>query len=216
MSAEDFSNDSDDYLSHGEAIEMSLYHIDESNTMINDVNIDYVFNKLIFTKFAGVPIAPDEFNFYKKHVKINKVTHALLHTYYSKYFGDSSAIQQLTLEQTIYLLVVLKKFLQMKGMVYLPQICTATIKGKFKENPIKNCKFVEKFTTTNAYPDVKEKYKYVFEAYPKDDPLTKLISTMINSTFIWVDPDIEPESEKTEYIPMDELIEEYQQFLLIA
>ena len=216
LSAEDFSNDSDDYLSHGEAIEMSLYHIDESNTMINDVNIDYVFNKLIFTKFAGVPITPDEFNFYKKHVKINKVTHALLHTYYSKYFGDSSAIQQLTLEQTIYLLVVLKKFLQMKGMVYLPQICTATIKGKFKENPIKNCKFVEKFTTTNAYPDVKEKYKYVFEAYPKDDPLTKLISTMINSTFIWVDPDIEPESEKTEYIPMDELIEEYQQFLLIA
>ena len=216
ISAEDFNNDSDDYLSHGEAIEMALYHIDESNTIINNVNIDYVFNNLIFTKFAGVPVMPDEITFYRKNVKINKVTHALLHTYYSKFFGDSSAIQQLSLDQTIYLLVVLKKYLQMKGMVYLPQICTATLRGKFKENPIKNCKFVEKFTTSNSYQDIKEKYKYVFAAYPKDDPVTKLISTMINSTFVWVDPEIPLDAEATENIPMDDLIEEYLQFLLIA
>ena len=69
-------------------------------------------------------------------------------------------------------------------MVILPQLCTATMRGKFKENMIKNSKFTEKFQTSDVYQQiVKTKFRYVSAINPKEDILIKRLSTIINSDF---------------------------------
>lgn len=187
----DDGGDSDDYLSQVESLEMLVYRIDESNIIINEVNTESVMND-IEEKF-NIDIPDDEFNFYLMNIKINSMTQLLLHTFYSRYFKYTNAIYSLNRRQTVLLLVYMKKFLQLKGMHLLPQLCTAQIRGKFKDNIIKNTKFIEKFSTSSVYQNIiQNKFKYIRELNPKEDPIIKRLSTIINSTFELVDynPDV--------------------------
>lgn len=187
----DDGGDSDDYLSQVESLEMLVYRIDESNIIINEVNTDLVMQE-IREKF-NIDIPQDEFDFYFDNIKINPMTQLLTHTFYSRYFKYTNAIYSLNRSQTVLLLIYMKKFLQLKGMYLLPQLCTAQIRGKFKDNIIKNTKFVEKFSTSSVYQNIiQSKFRYIMELNPKEDPIIKKLSTIINSTFELVDynPDI--------------------------
>lgn len=209
----DFRESDDDYLSHSEALEMMTYRVDESNMILNDVNIKRVYAKLL--KQFDIPIGEDEMEFYWETIKFNPLSQMILHTFYSKFFDDSVSIQLLSREQSITLLILLKKFLQLKGHVVLPQICTARLKGKYKESVIKNCKFIEKYKTSDIYPEIEEKFKYAREV-SNEPPDIIMLSTMINSSFTWVDYDPEVNGMVVEDLPMDTLIAEFQEFMLIV
>ena len=214
VSSEEYTNDSDDFLTHAESLEMSMYRIDESNIIINDINIDFGL-KDIQSRF-NIEISEDEFRFYMDNLKINSLTQTLMHAFYSRYFKDSTAVQLLTKEQAVYLIVLLKKFLQLTGMTILPQIITATVQGRFKENIIKNYKFMEKCKTSAVYINVIEnKFRFVREINPKEDPIIKLLSTIINSSFTWVDTDPEINGRTCEDITNDIIIDEFLYFLSI-
>ena len=215
IEADNGGSDSDDYLSHAESIEMSIYRIDESNQLINDVNISKVISE-ISRRFNVGKIEFEEFDFYRTNCRINSLTQMLIHAFYSRFFHDSSAIYMLTLDETIRLLIIMKKYLIAKGMTILPQVCTAKVRGKFKENLIKNTKFLEKFQTSSVYKNIIEKkFKYIKELNPKEDPIIKRLSTIINSSFELVDIDEEVNGYTIEDMPMDKIIDEFLVFLSI-
>lgn len=214
ISAEDLTNESDDYLSHAEAMEMANYKIDESNSIINDINNANVLEDL--KRRFNVPVTEEELDFYSKNCNLNQITQFLLHSFYSKYFKSSEAIYILNRKDTILLLVMMKKYLHLKGMVLLSQICTANVKGKFKENIIKNSKFIEKMKATSVYQNIiQTKFRYLYELDPKDDKILRKLSTIINSTFIFVDFD--PSINGIEYndINTDVIVDEFLLFLSI-
>ena len=181
--------------------------------ILSDFNIKNFYNQILHQFNVG--IKDDELEFYKEMIKFNPLSQKILHTFYSKFFDDSASIQLLTREQSVTLLVILKKFLQLKGQVILPQICTAQLKGKYKENVIKNCKFVEKYKTSDLYPHIEEKFKYAREV-STEDPVIMMLSTMINSSFTWVDYDPEINGRVEDDLPMDLLISEFMEFMLIV
>lgn len=207
-------SDSDDYLTHAESLEMSIYRIDESNQMINDVNNELVLKK-IYDRFA-FDIPDDELEFYYTHCKINNLMQYFLHTFYSGFFHSSTAIQTISRRDTIKLLVILKKYLQASNMVLLPQLVTATVRGRFKENMIKNTRFQEKYESSDVYKNVVEKkFRYISEIAPKENPIQKKLSTIINSTFTLVDYDEEINGRILTDIPVDTIMDEYYTFLSI-
>ena len=214
LSSEDQQKDSDDFLSHAEAIEMSMYRIDESNSIITKINSEKVMKNI--RRNFNIPISDEEFDFYMTNIKLNPLIQRLLHMFYTNYFHDTTAINLLPRREIVYLTIILKKFLQLKGMTVLPQICTATVRGKFKENAIKNRRFNEKYENSTHFQNVlKEKFAYVEQLNPKDSPTRKLLSTIINSTFIWVDPNEEINGKENDDVDIDIIIDEFESFLLI-
>ncbi len=215
ISAEETQKDSDDFLSHAEALEMSIYRIDEFVALVNDANIERTIED-IFNRFKAIRITYDEFDFYYKNVHLNQISQMMLHAYYSEFFKDSYAVNLVTRKQAIWLLLILKKYLQLKGMVLLPQLCTASVRGKFKENVIKNRKFIEKLETSPVYIDILDnKYKYIAELGLKNPPIQQKLSTIINSSFIYVDYDPAINGKCEDDIDTDTIIDEFLTFLSI-
>lgn len=214
IGGEESSSDSDDYFSHIESLEMSIYRLDESNMMINDVNNKKVLNQ-IHEKF-NIVIDEDELDFYKTNCKLNAVSQFLLHSFYSRYFDSSYSLYTLNKHDTFVLLLYMKKFLELKGMVILPQICTARVHGKFKENSIKNAKFLEKIISSSVYDNIiSNKFKYIRELSIKEDPIIKKLSTIINSAFIFVDYNEEINGIDYIDVNVDIITDEFLLFLSI-
>lgn len=212
---EDEDSDSDDYLSHLETLEMQISRVDESNQLVNETNTKQVMAE-IAQRFR-IDIAEDEFDFYFEHMRFNSLTQTLLHAFFSKYFNDSNAIRLLEKRSAVELAVYMKRFLQLRGMIILPQICTAKVSGKFKDTCIKNAKFLEKFTTSSVYQHIiSEKYRYIAQLELKEDPIVKMLSTILNSTFEFVDPDPEINGRICDNINLDIMVSELMLFLSIC
>lgn len=214
ISSDDNMSDNDDYLSHTEALEMSVYRIDESNAMINNVNSKKVMQSI--QERFNIKISKEEFQFYYDNCVINSITQFLLHSFYAPKFKNTYAIYAINRADTIKLIIYMKKFLQLKGMTILPQIVTARVKGKFKENAIKNSKFVEKFKTSSVVQNIiNTKFRYIKELNSKDDPIDKKLSTIINSTFELVDYNQDINGLVYSDINIDVIIDEFSLFLSI-
>lgn len=214
IDADSGGSDSDDYLTHAESLEMSIYRIDESNQIVNDVNNEVVLKK-IYDRFQ-FEISDKEFDFYNENIKLNNLMQYFLHTFYSGFFHSSTAIQTISRRDTIRLLIILKKYLQAARMTILPQLITATVRGKFKENMIKNTRFQEKFESSDVYQSViHDKFRFINEIAPKENPIQKRLSTIINSSFILVDFDPEINGRVLMDVPIDTTVDEYYTFLSI-
>ena len=208
-------NDSDDYLSHQETLEMQISRIDESNQLINEVNTEYVMNEI--RQRFNVNVTQEEIDFYFKNMKLNSLTQTLLHAFFSKYFHDTNAIRLLEKRYAVELAIYMKKYFQLRGMQLFPQICTAQVMGKFKDTCIKNVKFLEKFRESSIYTGIlKTKYRYIAELRLKEDPIIKLLSTMLNSTFVLVDTNPDINGRVADNFNPDILSSEFMLFLSIC
>lgn len=212
---EDEDSDSDDYLSHQETMEMQISRVDESNQLINETNTKQVMAEI--AQRYHISIDEEEFDFYFQNMKFNSLTQTILHAFFSKYFNDTNAIRLLDKKNAVELAIYLKRFLQLRGMIILPQIVTAKVKGKFKDTCIKNTKFLEKFTTSSVYQHIiSEKYRYIKELNLKEDPIVKMLSTMLNSSFEFVDMDPEINGKTCDNINPDMMVNELMLFLSIC
>lgn len=208
--------DSDDYLSNAETLEMSIYRVDESNAIVNEVNSGFVMES-IRQRFQNIRPSDEEMQFYQEHVSLNSMSQQLMHIFYTRFFTDTNAVRGLNRTDSIELLVYMKKYLQLRGMVLLPQICTAKVRGKFRDSMIKNSKFVEKFATSSVYQRiVSDKYRFVAEINPKEDPIIKSLSTIINSKFEFVDMDETINGFVCSDIDTDTIVDEYMLLLSIC
>ena len=101
-------------------------------------------------------------------------------------------------------------------MYHLAQVCTAQVFRKYKENLIKNGKYVERITSSQIYKEViSKKYSYLMELGMKENPILTTFSNIINSTFTLVDYEPEINGYKLEHIDHDAIADEYLLFLSI-
>lgn len=208
-------SDSDDYLSHVETLEMQISRVDESNQLVNETNTAQVMDE-IRQRFR-IEIPQSEIDFYFENMRFNSLTQCLLHAFFSKYFNDTNAIRLLDKRNAVELAIYMKKYLSLRGMLILPQICTAKVSGKFRDTCIKNAKFLEKFTTSSVYQHIiSEKYRYIAELGLKEDPIVKNLSTMLNSSFEFADPDPEINGRICDNLNADLLVSDYMLFLSIC
>lgn len=211
----DTSKDSDDSLSHAEALEMASYTRDASSIMISDCNRKKVM-KIIDADYSGFHITDDEINYYMDKCKLNEVNMFLLNSFYSTKFKDSYAIFSLNKLETTKLIIYMKKYLEYHKMPVLAQILSAEITGKYKINIIKNNKFLESIYTSNIYTDIiANKFEYIAELNPKENPILKYLSTIINCEFTLVDPNPEIEGTKITDIANSDVATEFLLFLSI-
>jgi hypothetical protein len=211
---DDDSSGDTEYMSRAEAMEMSSYFMDESSLLINDVNSTKVMAE-IKEKF-NIPISKEKFDFYMTHCKFTYINQELLRCFFTKYFHDSFALKGLNKRDLMTLTIILKEYLQMNNMYLLSQLLTANIMGKYRESPIRNNKFKEKLETHDMYLNVvKPKFKYIYELGMKEDKIKKLLSIMINSSFVCVDFNEQINGLEVDNVSIDQLNNEFCQFLSI-
>lgn len=207
--------DDSERLSHAEAIEMSVYRIDESNALINEVNANEVLKSI--RKRFNVGFEEGELDFYYDNIRISPITKLLVEKFYSRFFHDPNAALNLERPVIIELIVRLKKYLLLRGMSLLPQLCTAKVRGKYRENTIKNSKFNAKVTSSNIWNNIIEKeYTYIEEISPKDNLLLKRFSVLINCQYEFVDFNGPDDGIIFDDLDQDQLIAEFSLFLSIT
>lgn len=215
IDSEETSKDSDESLSHAEALEQANYKRDESSVMIADVNTTYMVGQLKKWYYA-FDISEEEFQFYYKNFRPNAINRFLFENFYAGKFKDPYATANINREDTVYLLICMKKIFQYYSMFHFAQLTTAIVFGKYKENVIKNARFLEKVTSSQIYQDIiAKKYSNLMELGMKDNPLLKPLSTIINSTYTLVDFDPEMNGKHIENIDQTEVANDYIRFLSI-
>ena len=215
IDSEETSKDSDESLSHAEAMEMAMYKRDESAAMIADINSDYVM-KDIRKWYKAFNISEEEFNFYYENFYPNEINQSLFNDFYAGKFKDPYAVTNLNRADTVYLLICMKKAFQTYKMYHLAQACTAKVFKKYKENVIKNSKYMEEITTSDIYKEiVSKKYSYIMELGMKDNPLLKTLASIVNSTFTLVDYDKSINEYQLEHLDRAAIANEYLLFLSI-
>lgn len=213
----DTSKDSDDHLSHAESIEMAAYKIDESNSIINDTNTERVMALLLeHAKVLHVDVDSEEFQFYYDNMRFTEVSDTLFHEFYSKYFHDVYATYGLSRRDRVLLQLYMKKYFERSQMPIIAQMCTAKVRGKYKENIVKNAKFIEKMSSHPVYEQIlSTKFKYLRELDQKVDPILKKLSGIINCTFEFVDFDPEINGMVMDDVDIDQIIQEFLLFLTL-
>ena len=211
---DDDSSGDTEYMSRAEAMEMASYFMDESTLLINDVNNTRVMAE-IKEKF-NIPISKEKLDFYMNNCTFTYINQELLRCFFTKYFHDSFALKGLNKRDLMILTIILKEYLQMNNMYLLSQFITANIMGKYRESPIRNNKFKEKLETHDMYLNVvKPKFKYIYELGMKEDKIRKILSIMINSSFVCVDINPQINGLEVDNVSIDQLNNEFCQFLSI-
>jgi len=198
-------------LSGLDKLEMNSYKIDESLVILSNINIKNTIKMI--KKSMNIDIPKEEIEFYKKHHKINKFQVQLVYYYYAKYFGGYRDLNLLTRKQYLKLLVLLKRRLQLQGLVYLPEILTGNVE-KLNKRTIQNQKFLMKIENSAIYQTlVNEKFS-TLEELKKSNLILNLLSTIINTTFTIVDYDNDDKlGDKLEVHNPDILSDEFLNFL---
>ena len=215
IDSEETSKDSDESLSHAEAMEMAMYKRDESAAMVADINSEYVMTQ-IKKWYKAFDISEAEFEFYYNNFYPNEINQSLFNDFYAGKFKDPFAVNNLNKHDTVFLLLCMKKVFQSYKMYHLAQLCTAQIFKKYKENIIKNGKYMDRIVSSKVYQEiVSRKYSNLMELGLKENPILKTLGTVINSTFTLVDYDPDINGYKLEHLDQDAIADEYLLFLSI-
>ena len=215
IDSDDSSKDSDESLSHAEALEMTTYKRDESAAMIADINSDYVMKQLR-EWYKAFQISDEEFNFYYRNFYPNDVNQFLFNNFYAAKFRDPYAVANLNRENIVYLLICLKKVFIHYKMYHLAALCTAQQFARYKENLIKNTKFMDEITNSQEWKQIiVPKYANLMELEMKDNPLLKMLCTMINSAYVLVDYDPTINGYNLDHLDRAAISHEYLVFLSI-
>ena len=164
---------------------MNSTKMDESSVILSDINIKKTIDRIV--KSMHIKIDKEEIEYYKENVKITKFQTQLVFYYYAKYFNGYRDLLMLNRMQYLTLLVVLKKRLQAQNYVFLPQILTSNIESKLNSRTIRNDKFLTKIKTSSIYQTLIEDKYSTLEDAGKDDLILNILSTLINTTFTFVD-----------------------------
>lgn len=213
IDSDDASRDSDESLSHAEALEMQTYKRDESGAMIMDINTEFVMNKLR-SWYSAFKISDEELQFYYDNYRPSEISEHLFNNFYASKFKDPFATANLNRQDTIYLLICMKKILQRYKMPYLAQICTAQIFGKYKKSLIKDAKSTDSFVESEMYQEViSKKFANLMELPVRENPILQMRINIINSNYVLLDMDPKINGYHLEHIDVSAVSSEYLAFL---
>lgn len=190
---------------------MNSAKIDESLIILSSINIKKTIKKI--KKKINIKIPKEELEFYKRNYKFNKFQVQLVYYSYAKYFGGYRDLNMLTREQYLELLILLKRKLQIQGNIYLPQLLSGNVESKLNTRTIQNTKFLMKIENSSLYQVlVNEKFSTLNELN-KSNLILNLLSTLINTTFSFVDYDNPEKMGEVIEVNTDVLSDEFLNFL---
>lgn len=198
-------------LSSLDKLEMNNTKIDESMIVLSKINIKKTIKRI--KRQLRINIGEDEIEFYMEHMKINPISKNLVYYFYAKYFGGYRDLNSITLRQYIELMILMKRVLEAREDVYLPQIISANINGKINSRTIHNSKFLTRIQQSSVYKNlVKNKYS-TLAGIGKSDIIINLLSVLINTSFTYCDYDVMEDTGKTIEINADYLSQEFLDFI---
>lgn len=198
-------------LSGIDKLEMNSTKLDESTVILSSINIKKTIKRI--KKSMHVDITKEEIEFYKNNLKITKFQSQLVFYYYAKYFGGYRDMNLLNRTQYLKLLIILKKRLQYQKFVYLPQVLTANIENRLNSRTIRNDKFLTKIGSSSIYKSiVADKYS-MLDDLNKPDLIINLLSTILNTTFTFVDYEHPDMTGKVIEVDQDAVSDEFLNFL---
>lgn len=172
-------------LSGLDKLEMNSSKIDESIVILSNINIKKTIKRI--NKKMHMEITDEELDFYRNNLKITRFQSQLVFYYYAKYFNGYRDLNMLNRTQYLKLLIMLKKRLQYQNFIYFPQIISANIENKLNARTIRNDKFLTKIQSSQIYQSlINDKYSTLGDIN-KDDLILNLLSTLLNTSFTFVD-----------------------------
>lgn len=198
-------------LSSLDKLEMNTVKIDESLIVLSKINIKKTIKHL--KKQMRIEITKEEKDFYKKYMIITPIGKSLIFYYYAKYFDGYRDLNSITLDQYIDLMILMKRALQMKGDIYLPQIISASICGRINSRTIHNQRLLEKIQTSEMFNTLISKKYATLKRMEKADVIIATLSTLINTQFLYCDYDMDDMLGQEIEIDFDILSQEYLSFV---
>lgn len=197
-------------LSGLDKIELNSFKVDEGTIILNKMNIENNIKKL--RKAMKFKDFEDAVEYYKEHHKILP-----LHVQIGNIFASRVGCRDLSIlnrTQYIQMMVIIKRMLQMKGFVYIPQILSANI--KVNKRIIRNKKFISSIETSDFYRNImNNKYEALVEL-GKESIITNMMSTVVSSTYQIVDYDNQDKLGTELEIDSNELLSEFLNYLNLA
>lgn len=198
-------------LSGLDKLEMNSSKIDESIVILSDINIKKTIKRI--QNSMHIKPTKDEINFYRDNTYISEFQSQLVFYYYAKYFSGYRDLNLLNRTQYFKLLIILKKRLQYQKFIYLPQILTANIESRLNSRTIRNDKFLTKIESSSIYQHIlSEKYS-TLDDIGKPDMILNLLSTILNTTFTFVDYDHPETLGRVIELNQDVVSDEFLNFL---
>ena len=198
-------------LSGLDKLEMNSSKIDESIIILSEINIKETIKRL--QKKMHIKIKKKEIEFYRNNLKISKFHTQLVFYYFAKYFGGYRDLNSLGRTKYLKLLILLKRRLQYQGYEYLPQIFSSNIESKLNARTIRNDKFLSKIESAPIYQSLIANKYSTLEDINKNDLIINLLSTLLNTTFTFVDYDHPEFTGKPIEIDQDKLADEFLNFI---
>ena len=110
-------------------------------------------------------------------------------------------------------MILMKRDLQLKGDIYLPQIVSAYIDGRINARTIHNAKLIDKIQNSEIYNRIlSEKYSSL-KGMEKSEIIISLLSTLINTQFRYCDYDMMDRLNEEIEIDFDTLSQEFLDFV---
>ena len=110
-------------------------------------------------------------------------------------------------------MILMKRALQIKGDIFLPQIVSADVSGRINSRTIHNSKLLSKIENSEPYKQlVKDKYS-TLQGMGKSDIIIQLLSSLINTQFTVCDYDLKDRFGEEINIDFDMLSQEYLDFI---
>ena len=168
---------------------------------------------VINNPFYDEDITQEEIDYYKRHLNITKFQSQLVFYYYAKYFNGYRDLLLLNRTQYLKLLIMLKKRLQFQSYVYLPQIISSNIESKLNARTIRNDKFLTKIQSSSIYQHIIEDKYSSLNDIGKEDLIINLLSTLLNTSFTFVDYENKELLGQTIEVNQDMISDEFLNFL---
>lgn len=198
-------------LSGIDKIELNSYKLDESNSIIRELNIENNINKLRKRiKYKDFDNAVD---YYMEHHVISD-----LHIQVINIFASSVGCRDLTVLtriQYMKMMTIIKTMLQMRGMVYLPQILSGNITAS-NRRIIRNKKFINSIESSSAYENIiKERYSALLDI-GKESLIMNMMSMVVSSSYSIVDYNTPEFLGKELEINPNDLLSEFLLYLSLS
>ena len=151
--------------------------------------------------------------FYMRLLKMSPIGKTLVFYFYAKYFDGYRDLNSLNKSQYVDLMILMKRALQIRGDIYLPQLISGFINGRINARSIHNAKLLEKIQTSEAFEKlVSDKYS-ALKGMGKSDIIINLLSALINTEFLYCDYDVQEKLGKPIEINFDALCQEFLNFV---
>lgn len=177
-----------DGLSGIDKLNQMMLKVDETKSIRASKALEDVFIKL---ENEYGPISEDEVQFYLERLSnLDKFHNTLINYNYAKEFDGYTELKSASIRQLMKFIIYCKRELKRKGYVELPWLMSSVLRGKVSNRLLQNTKYINKLKTSSTYKHlVEDKYGVMMQGM-KDDPILKMISRVLNNSYVFMEYDM--------------------------